>query len=46
MAMAIMATIEDGLLLMKARKTSRPLRIALGAALLYLQHFAAPKYIP
>jgi TetR/AcrR family transcriptional repressor of nem operon len=42
LAMAVMAGIQGGLLLTQTRKTSRPLRIALDAALIYLRSFAAP----
>jgi TetR/AcrR family transcriptional regulator, transcriptional repressor for nem operon len=41
LAMAVMASIQGGLLLTQTRKTSRPLRVALDAALLYLRSFAA-----
>jgi AcrR family transcriptional regulator len=42
LAMAAMASIQGGLLLTQTRKTSRPLRVALDAALIYLRSFAAP----
>jgi AcrR family transcriptional regulator len=40
LAMAVMAGIQGGLLLTQTRKTSRPLRVALDAALIYLRNFA------
>jgi AcrR family transcriptional regulator len=42
LAMAVMASVQGGLLLTKTRKTSHPLRVALDAALVYLRSFAAP----
>lgn len=41
-AMAVMACIEGGLLLTQTRKISRPLRLALDAAMIYLQSFGVP----
>jgi AcrR family transcriptional regulator len=41
LAMAVMASIQGGLLLTQTRKTSHALRVALDAALLYLRSFAA-----
>jgi TetR/AcrR family transcriptional regulator, transcriptional repressor for nem operon len=41
LAMAVMAGIQGGLLLTQTRKVSRPLRVALDAALIYLRNFAA-----
>ncbi len=41
LAMAVMASIQGGLLLTQTRKTSRPLRVALDTALIYLRSFAA-----
>jgi AcrR family transcriptional regulator len=43
LAMAVMASIQGGLLLTQTRKTSRPLRVALDAALVYLRSFVAPE---
>ncbi|HVA90545.1 MAG TPA: TetR/AcrR family transcriptional regulator [Chloroflexota bacterium] len=40
LAMAVMASIQGGLLLTQTRKTSRPLRVALDAAMIYLRDFA------
>ena len=42
LATAVMACIQGGLLLTQTRKTPRPLRIALDAALTYLRMFAVP----
>jgi hypothetical protein len=42
LAMAVMASVQGGLLLTKTRKTSHPLRVALDAAMVYLRSFAAP----
>jgi AcrR family transcriptional regulator len=42
LAMAVMAGIQGGLLLTQTRKTSRPLRVALDAALVHLRTFAMP----
>lgn len=41
MATATMAAIQGGLLLTRTRRSSRPLRIALDASLIYLRSFAA-----
>jgi hypothetical protein len=42
LAMAVMAGIQGGLLLTQTRKTSRPLRVALDAAMVHLRTFAVP----
>ena len=42
LATVVMAGIQGGLLLTQTRKTSRPLRIALDAALVYLRAFGVP----
>jgi AcrR family transcriptional regulator len=41
LALAVMASIQGGLLLTQTQKTSQPLRVALDAAMIYLQSFAA-----
>lgn len=41
LAMAVMASIQGGLLLTQTRKTSRPLRVALDAAMVHLRTYAA-----
>ena len=42
LAISVMASIQGGLLLTQTRKTSRPLRVALDAAMIYLRSFATP----
>jgi AcrR family transcriptional regulator len=45
LAMAVMASIQGGLLLTQTRRTSHALQVALDAAMIYLRSYAAPQQL-